>query len=134
MAEKVKKVGFFKSIEGFFKSIQWFFNELMKIYSTQDSYFSKKRVESGIGFVIAEWGMIFFLLKKIDEMTASDFAIWASIQFVVAGYIITQIQKEKNTEGYESYNGDGLTNDNDNSEDGEFDTEIDEECQNKKNT
>lgn len=83
---------------GFFKSIKWFFKELVKIYSTEPSYFSKKRVESGIGFVIAEWGMIYFILQKIDNMTTTDFAIWASIQFVVAGYMVNQIQKEKKTD------------------------------------
>lgn len=88
MAEEVKKLGFFGKIK-------WFFTELMKIYSTEPSYFSKKRVESGIGFVIAEWGMIYFILQKIDNMTVTDFAIWASIQFVVAGYMVNQIQKEK---------------------------------------
>ena len=92
MAEEVKKK------LGFFGSIGWFFKELMKIYSNEPSYFSKKRVESGIGFVIAEWGMIYFILQKIDNMTVTDFAIWASIQFVVAGYMVNQIQKEKATE------------------------------------
>ena len=92
MAEEVKKK------LGFFGSIGWFFKELMKIYSNEPSYFSKKRVESGIGFVIAEWGMIYFILQKIDNMTVTDFAIWSSIQFVVAGYMVNQIQKEKATE------------------------------------
>lgn len=92
MAEEVKKK------LGFFGSIGWFFKELMKIYSNEPSYFSKKRVESGIGFVIAEWGMIYFILQKIDNMTVTDFAIWASIQFVVAGYMVNQIQKEKASE------------------------------------
>jgi len=92
MAEEVKKK------LGFFGSIGWFFKELMKIYSNEPSYFSKKRVESGIGFVIAEWGMIYFILQKIDNMTVTDFAIWASIQFVVAGYMVNQIQKEKAAE------------------------------------
>jgi len=89
MAEEVKKK------LGFFGSIKWFFTEIMKIYSTQDSYFSKKRVESGIGFVIAEWGMIFFLLSKFETMTMIEFGGWASIQFLVAGYMVNQIQSEK---------------------------------------
>jgi hypothetical protein len=89
MAEEVKKK------LGFFGSIKWFFTEIMKIYSTQDSYFSKKRVESGIGFVIAEWGMIFFLLSKYETMTMIEFGGWASIQFLVAGYMVSQIQSEK---------------------------------------
>jgi hypothetical protein len=95
MKEEVKKLSTFKKL---INNIVWFFNEIMKIYSSEPSYFSKKRVESGVGFAIAEWGMIFFLLKKIETMTTSDFAIWASIQFFVAGYMVTQIQKEKITD------------------------------------
>ena len=77
MAEEVKKK------LGFFGSIKWFFTEIMKIYSTQDSYFSKKR------------GMIFFLLSKFETMTMIEFGGWASIQFLVAGYMVNQIQSEK---------------------------------------
>jgi len=76
-------------------NIKWAFRELLNIYSNKNSYFSKKRIESGIGFIIAEWGMIYFLVKKLPTMTTSDFAIWAAMQFVVAGYMINQIQKEK---------------------------------------
>jgi hypothetical protein len=90
--EEVKKLSSWKKIGD---NIRWFFTEIMKIYSTEPSYFSKKRVESGIGFVIAEWGMIYFILQKIDKMVVTDFAIWAGMQFVVAGYMVNQIQKEK---------------------------------------
>lgn len=76
-------------------NIKWFLYEFMLIYSTKESFFSKKRIESAIGFVIAEWGMIFFLLKKYEIMSVTDFGIWVSIQFVVAGYMVNQIQKEK---------------------------------------
>ena len=76
-------------------NIKFVIKELVKIYSNEDSFFSKKRIESGIGFIIAEWGMIFFLLKKMDEMDIMTFGGWAAIQFFVAGYIINQIQKEK---------------------------------------
>jgi hypothetical protein len=78
-----------------FNKVKWGIKELIKIYSSEKSYFSKKRVESGIGFIIAEWGMIFFLVNKYDIMSTTDFAIWASIQFFVAGYMVNQIQKEK---------------------------------------
>lgn len=88
--------------KSFWSDVKWFFVEIMNIYSTKNSYFSKKRIESGIGFIIAEWGMIYFLLSKIDGMSASDFAIWASIQFIVAGYVINHIQKEKKKNDSES--------------------------------
>ena len=78
-------------------NIKWFITEIMNIYSTKSSYFSKKRIESGIGFIIAEWGMVYFLLKKMETMDSMTFGGWATIQFFVAGYIIKQIQKEKTT-------------------------------------
>ncbi len=72
--------------------------EIIRIYSEKPSFFSKKRIESGIAFIIAEWGMIFFLLKKYPNLTMTDLVMWATIQFGVSGYIIYQIQKEKKFE------------------------------------
>jgi len=78
-------------------NIKWFFKEIMHLYSDEPSYFSKKRIESGIAFIIAQWGMIFFLIKKIDKMDTVELTMWAGIEFLVAGYVINQIQKEKKT-------------------------------------
>ena len=78
-------------------NIKWFFREIMKIYSNEPSYFSKKRIESGIAFVIGQFGMIYFLVKNIDKMNSSDLALWAGIEFLIAGYVVNQIQKEKKT-------------------------------------
>jgi len=72
--------------------------EIIRIYSEKPSFFSKKRIESGIAFIIAEWGMIFFLLKKYPNLTMTDLVMWATVQFGVSGYIIYQIQKEKKFE------------------------------------
>ena len=70
--------------------------EFTKIYSGgQKSFFSKKRIESGIAFIVAQWGMIFFLLENHQKLTSTDMAIWAGVEFAVAGYIINHIQKEK---------------------------------------
>lgn len=76
-------------------NIKWLIKEIMNLYSDGPSHFSKKRIESGIAFIIAQWGMIFFLIKKIEDMTSSDLAIWAGMEFVIAGYVVNQIQKEK---------------------------------------
>lgn len=75
--------------------IKWFFQEIMKMYSAEESYFSKKRVESGVAFLIAQFGMIFFLVKKLDTMDVYELSIWAGMEFLIAGYTVTQIQKEK---------------------------------------
>jgi len=69
--------------------------EIIKVYSSKPSFFSKKRIESGIAFVIAQWGMIFYLIKKYPDLTMVDMSMWATIEFGISGYIIHQIQKEK---------------------------------------
>ena len=73
-------------------------SEIIKIYSTKKSFFSKKRIESGIAFIIAQWGMIFYLLKKYPDLTMVDISMWAAIEFGISGYIIHQIQKEKKSD------------------------------------
>lgn len=77
------------------ENIKWFCREMMNIYSSKDSYFSKKRLESGAAFIIAQWGMIFFLLEKHSTLTMGEFLLWAAAEFAVSGYIINKIQKEK---------------------------------------
>lgn len=76
-------------------NIKWFITEIGKIYSSKPSYFSKKRIESGVAFAIAQWGMITFLLKKMDTLTMGEFLLWAAAEFAVSGYIINKIQSEK---------------------------------------
>jgi hypothetical protein len=79
-------------------NIKWLIKEFTKLYSDEKSYFSKKRVESGIAFLIGQWGMIYYIYINIDKLTSSDIALWAGIEFAVAGYIVNQIQKEKKSE------------------------------------
>lgn len=93
--KEVSKKG--KLIIGWQK-IKWVIKELMSIYSSKGSYFSKKRIESGMAFIIAQWGMIFFLLEKHSSLTMGEFLLWASVEFAVSGYIINKIQSEKKTE------------------------------------
>lgn len=78
------------------KNVKWFFTEIMNIYSTKKSFFSKKRIESGIAFIIAQWGMIFFLLENHSKLTMGEFLMWSAAEFTIAGWIIHKIQKEKN--------------------------------------
>lgn len=88
--------------KSFIADVSWFIKEIFKIYSSQSSYFSKKRIESGIAFVIAEWGMIYYMISKIDTLSSVELFTWASIQFCAAGYIINQIQKEKRVASYDT--------------------------------
>jgi hypothetical protein len=88
-----------KTIKDWFVSVgnkvKWFFTEIGKMYSATDSYFSKKRVESGVSFLIAQFGMVFFLIKKTESMDVYELSIWAGMEFLIAGYTVNQIQREK---------------------------------------
>jgi len=89
-----------KSKKWFFgwENIKWGIKELFYIYSNKSSFFSKKRLESGVSFAIAQFGMIFFLLQKYQGLTMGEFLLWAAAEFAVSGYIINKIQKEKEQE------------------------------------
>lgn len=93
-----------KNIKKAWAAIKWFFTEVMNIYSDSPSFFSKKRIESGIAFFIAQWGMVYWLLTKFETMNTSDFAMWAGIELAAAGYMVSQIQKEKKEDPQENNN------------------------------
>lgn len=78
-------------------NIKWFITEIGNMYSGKPSYFSKKRVESGIAFVVGQWGMVYFMLNNHAALTASDVVLWSGVEFAIAGYIVNQIQREKST-------------------------------------
>jgi len=74
------------------------------MYSGKKSYFSKKRIESGVAFIIAQWGMIFFLLEKHSTLSMGEFLLWSTVEFAVAGWMVSKIQKEKSTNTDETEN------------------------------
>ena len=76
-------------------NIKWFIKEIGNLYSTQPSYFSKKRFESGIAFIIGQWGMVYFLMEKLNTMDTADIVLWSGVEFAISGYVLNQIQKEK---------------------------------------
>jgi hypothetical protein len=86
-------------------NIKWFITEIGKLYSVEKSYFSKKRVESGIAFAIGQWGMMYFLFENINSLSSSDIALWAGIEFAIAGYMVREIQQEKkiNKDKYDEF-------------------------------
>jgi hypothetical protein len=71
------------------------FKELVKMYSNQESFFSKKRIESGVAFVVLQWGMVHWLVLNVSKISASDLFVWATVNVAISGYVVSQIQKEK---------------------------------------
>ena len=76
-------------------NIKWFIKEIGNLYTGKESFFSKKRVESGIAFAVGQWGMIYFLLQNMQTMSTSDIVLWAGVEFAISGYMLNRIQKEK---------------------------------------
>lgn len=89
------KVNYIK--DGFlgWNNIKWFIRECRDIYSNEDSYFSKKRIESGIAFVLMQWGMVTYFVYKYQGMDMYDLIMWAGVEGIICGYTINKIQKEK---------------------------------------
>lgn len=88
------------------KNTKWFITEVGNMYSSKPSHFSKKRIESGIAFIIGQAGMIMFLLFKYKDLDMTDFIMWASLEFAVGGYITYQIQRQRRYDydnGYGDY-------------------------------
>ena len=79
------------------KNIVWFFTEIMNLWSDKPSFFSKKRVESSIAFIIAQVGMITYLFTRIGTMDIYELLMWAGAEFLIAGYSISQIKEKKRT-------------------------------------
>jgi len=76
-------------------NLKWGVKELINIYSNKDSYFSKKRIESGAAFAIAQFGMIAYFITHLHTLNVSDVLLWSATEFAIAGYVVSQIQKEK---------------------------------------
>jgi hypothetical protein len=86
-----------KKLNTWFKTtkIYWLGVEIIKMFSDEKSFFSKKRVESFIAFAVGQSGMVWFLIENVHTMKTSDLLLWAGTEFVLAGYTVAQIQKEK---------------------------------------
>lgn len=76
-------------------NIKWVIKELIKIYSPNKSFFSKKRIESNFAFFIGQLFTILYFNYHYRTMSMSDFLLLISVEFGISGYYVTQIQREK---------------------------------------
>ena len=79
-------------------NIKFGITEIIKMFSEGKSFFSKKRIESSIAFTIAQFGMVWYLIKHIDTMSTEEIVFWAATEFTIAGYMVYHIQKQKKNE------------------------------------
>lgn len=79
-----------------YSNIKWLIIELIKMYSSESSFFSKKRIESGVAFIILQWGMIYYLIQHILKMDMMEMVMWAGVEATICGYALNMIEKSKN--------------------------------------
>lgn len=77
------------------QNIKWFCREFLAMYSTSDSYFSKKRFESSIAFISAISIIGYHVWYTKDTITNAEVLADAALLFAVGGYTVNQIQSEK---------------------------------------
>jgi len=94
MVKKIFRSIFVTSFFGW-DNIKWIIREFMKMYSNQDSYFSKKRFESSIAFISAVGVILCFIWTHRHTIENSELLADAALLFGIAGYTVNAIQKEK---------------------------------------
>ena len=75
--------------------LAWLIKELIKMYSDSPSFFSRKRVEGGIAFIVLQWGLIHWLILNVEKCTSSDLWVWATVQCFICGYTLSKIEDIK---------------------------------------
>jgi len=80
-------------------NLKWLVKEFIAMYSTKDSYFSKKRFESSMAFLSAIGLVLTHAYYTRATITNSEILADAALLFAIAGYTVNQIQKEKKPTG-----------------------------------
>lgn len=82
-------------------NLKWLITEFLAMYSTKDSYFSKKRFESSIAFLGGMGLILLHAYYNRATITNSEILADAALLFTVSGYAVAQIQKEKKEPTFE---------------------------------
>lgn len=76
-------------------NIKWFIKEFVAMYSSKESYFSKKRFESSMAFLGGYWIILYHVWSCRLTISNSEILADAALLFGIAGYTVTQIEKNK---------------------------------------
>ena len=76
-------------------NLKWLIKQIVAMYSNQESYFSKKRVESSIAFISAMGIILAHVYSDRATITNSEILADAALLFTIAGYTVARIESEK---------------------------------------
>src|ERR1700741_3953738 len=87
-------------VNGFFgwENCKWFIRQIQYTFSNKPSEFSRKRIESFLLFVNATAILDIWTYKKIDDISWEAMLAIYGAQMVYAGYQVTQIRKDINSD------------------------------------
>lgn len=77
------------------KALKFYITELIKIYSNGDGFFSKKRIESSVGFFGGVGIILCYVWSHRNVLDNWGMLIDAGVLLGIAGYTVKQIQNEK---------------------------------------
>lgn len=76
-------------------NIKWLIKQLIAMYSSKPSYFSKKRFESSIAFLCAIFLIVGHAIYNRATITNSEIIADAVVLFGIAGYTVKMIENSK---------------------------------------
>jgi cytosine/uracil/thiamine/allantoin permease len=75
--------------------VKWLIRELVKMMSDKASFFSQKRTQGWMAFLMFYAGQGVFFVTHVKEMDVYTLTVWSSPLLLVAGYAVKQTQDEK---------------------------------------
>ena len=80
------------------KNIKELLFEFVATFSSDKSYFSSKRIERCIVFLVMLFLTIFFVVKKHETLSAPEFVLIIGTWLGYAGFNTVQIKNDKTTD------------------------------------
>ncbi len=77
-------------------NIKFIIRELIKMVSSQESFFSLKRFQIATAFIVFIYGSLLYLHIHIRQMTAADFVMWATPLLLICGYTLNAMVNQQN--------------------------------------
>ena len=74
-------------------NIKWGIKELIKMYSSEPSYFSYKRFQTGVAFFMFTQGAMYTLKANVNNV--NDFLLWCVPVLLVCGYTLNKITQNE---------------------------------------
>lgn len=77
-------------------NIRWGIKEIIKMYSSESSFFSYKRFQTGVAFFVFIQGCIYAIKNYVTDI--NGFVLWCVPILLVCGYTLNKTEQAKSKE------------------------------------